>query len=71
MVKYHDLTHVIGSTPSDPGLVDPQNSGRYIICIKFNGKNNKQWSFHLKNFMEGQGMLGYLDGTESKPTIET
>ena len=26
------------------------------------------WSFHLKNFVEGQGLFGYVDGSITKPT---
>ena len=26
------------------------------------------WSFHLRNFVEGQGLFGYLDGLITKPT---
>ena len=28
------------------------------------------WAFHLKHFIEGQGMLGYLDGTTIKPAVD-
>lgn len=38
-----------------------------IIPVKFNGTNYMTWSFHVKFFIEGQGMLGYLDGTTPKP----
>lgn len=38
------------------------------IPVKLTGKNYKTWSFHLKNYVEGKGMLGYLDGTITKPT---
>lgn len=41
-----------------------------IILVKLNGKNYITWSFHLKNFVEGQGMLGDLEGIEIKPTAE-
>lgn len=40
-----------------------------IIPIKFNGENYMSWSLHLKNFVEGNGLLGYLDGTIPHPTI--
>ena len=33
--------------------------------------NYLSWSFHLKNFVEGQGMLGYLDGATPKPIAGT
>lgn len=39
-----------------------------VIPVKLNGKNYMAWSFHLKSFVEGQGMLGYLDETISQPT---
>ena len=42
-----------------------------VIPVKFNGTNNLSWSFHLKNFVKGQGMLGYLDGTTPKPIAGT
>ena len=38
-----------------------------VIPIKFNGQNYMSWSFHLKNFIEGQGLFGYLDGSILKP----
>ena len=38
-----------------------------VIPVKFNGQNYMAWSFHLKNFVEGQGLFGYLDGTVTKP----
>ena len=28
------------------------------------------WAFHLKNFIEEQEMLGYLDGTTIKPAVD-
>ena len=34
-----------------------------IIPIKLDGTNYMSWSFHLKNFVTGQGLIGYLDGT--------
>ena len=39
-----------------------------IIPVKFNGNNYMAWSFHLKNFVEGQGLFSYLDGSVPKPT---
>lgn len=39
-----------------------------VIPVKLTGKNYMTWSFHLKNYVEGKGMLGYLDGTITKPT---
>jgi hypothetical protein len=39
-----------------------------VIPIKFNGNNYMAWFFHLKNFVEGQGLFGYLDGSITKPT---
>ena len=42
-----------------------------VIPVKFNGTNYLSSSFHLKNFVEGQGMLGYLDGTTPKPVAGT
>ncbi|XXG51957.1 hypothetical protein AAC387_Pa03g0404 [Persea americana] len=39
-----------------------------VIPVKLNGTNYMNWSFHLKNFVEGKGLLGYLDGTTQKPT---
>lgn len=41
-----------------------------VIPIKLNGKKYMTWSFRLKNFVEGEGMLGYLDGTQLKPTVD-
>ena len=29
------------------------------------------WSFHLRNFVEGQGLFGYLDGSIPRPHITT
>lgn len=40
-----------------------------VIPIKLNVKNYLQWSSHLVNFVEGHGLLGILDGTDSMPTI--
>ena len=40
-----------------------------VIPVKFNGQNYMSWSFHLKNFVEGQGLFGYLDGSITKPQI--
>eukprot|EP00268_Persea_americana_P015300 TRINITY_DN16998_c0_g1_i7.p1 TRINITY_DN16998_c0_g1~~TRINITY_DN16998_c0_g1_i7.p1 ORF type:complete len:163 (+),score=20.30 TRINITY_DN16998_c0_g1_i7:753-1241(+) len=42
-----------------------------VISVKFTGTNYLSWSFHLINFVEGQGMLGYLDGTTPKPIAGT
>lgn len=42
-----------------------------IIPIKFNGKNYMSWSFHLRNFVEGKGLIGYLNGTNPQPAIST
>eukprot|EP00268_Persea_americana_P025756 TRINITY_DN25109_c1_g1_i1.p1 TRINITY_DN25109_c1_g1~~TRINITY_DN25109_c1_g1_i1.p1 ORF type:complete len:194 (+),score=28.25 TRINITY_DN25109_c1_g1_i1:528-1109(+) len=42
-----------------------------IIPVKMNGTNCMTWSFHLKNFVEGKGMLGYLDGTVPKPLVDS
>ena len=39
-----------------------------VIPVEFNGNNYMAWSFHLKNFVEGQGLFGYLDGSITKPT---
>eukprot|EP00268_Persea_americana_P015702 TRINITY_DN17361_c0_g1_i4.p1 TRINITY_DN17361_c0_g1~~TRINITY_DN17361_c0_g1_i4.p1 ORF type:complete len:108 (+),score=9.42 TRINITY_DN17361_c0_g1_i4:958-1281(+) len=39
-----------------------------VIPVKFNGNNYMAWSFHLKNFVEGQGLFGYLDESITKPT---
>ena len=39
-----------------------------VIPIKLDGTNYMSWSFHLKSFVEGQGLLGYLDGTNKVPT---
>lgn len=41
-----------------------------VIPIELNGKKYMTWSFHLKNFVEGEGMLGYLAGTQLKPTVD-
>ena len=40
-----------------------ENMEKYDV----NGHNYMSWSFHLKNFVEGQGLFGYLDGTITKP----
>ena len=42
-----------------------------VIPVKFNGNNYMAQSFHLKNFVEGQGLFGYLDGSITKPTTTT
>lgn len=42
-----------------------------VISVKFNGTNYMSWAFHPKNFIEGQGMLGYLDGTTTKPVADS
>ena len=42
-----------------------------IIPVKLDGTNYMSWSFHLKNFVEGQGLLGYLDGTNTAPIAVT
>ena len=39
-----------------------------VIPVKFNGNNYMDRSFHLKNFVEGQRLFGYLDGSITKPT---
>ena len=39
-----------------------------VIPMKFNGNNYTAWSFHLKNFVEGQGLFGYLNASITKPT---
>ena len=39
-----------------------------VIPIKFNGHNYMSWSFHLKNFVEGEGLFVYFDGTITKPS---
>ncbi|XXG90666.1 hypothetical protein AAC387_Pa12g2380 [Persea americana] len=41
------------------------------ILVKMNGTNYITWSFHLKNFVEGKCMLGYLDGTVPKPVVDS
>lgn len=41
-----------------------------VIPIELNGKKYMTWSFRLKNFVEGEGMLGYLAGTQLKPTVD-
>lgn len=38
------------------------------IPVKMNGKNYMGRYFHLKHFVEGQGLGGHLDGTLTKPT---
>lgn len=40
-----------------------------MIPIKLNG-NDMGWSFHLKHFVEGQGLFMYQDGTIPKATEE-
>ena len=42
-----------------------------VIPIKFNGQNYMSWSFHLRNFVEGQGLFGYLDGSITRPMSTT
>lgn len=41
-----------------------------VVLIKLNGKNYMTQSFHLKNFVEGQGLLGHLDGIEQQPIVD-
>lgn len=36
------------------------------ICL-MGGKNYVGWSFHLKHFVQGQGLAGFLDGTSTEP----
>lgn len=38
-----------------------------IIPVKLDGTNYMSWSFHLKNVVEGQGLLRYLDGSNPAP----
>lgn len=45
-----------------------------IIPVKLNGKTYSRWSFHLKYYVEGKGLGGYLDGTtipQSKEKAKT
>ena len=42
-----------------------------VLPIKLDGTNYMSWSFHLKNFVEGKGLLGYLDGTNPQPADNT
>lgn len=39
-----------------------------IIPVHLDGKNYMGWSFHLKHFVKGQGLRGYLDRTTTEPT---
>ena len=41
------------------------------IPLKFSGKNYMSWSFHIRNFVEGKGLIGYLNGTNPQPAIST
>ena len=41
------------------------------IQIKFNGSNYSGWAFHLKHFVAGHGLMGYLDGTATKDDKST
>lgn len=41
-----------------------------IIPVKLIGKNYVGWSFHLQNFVQGQGLAGYLDGSVTAPSDE-
>lgn len=38
-----------------------------VIPIKLIGKNYVVWPFHLKHFVQGQGLSEYLDGTTTEP----
>lgn len=40
-----------------------------IIPVKLNDKNYKIWSFHLRNFVKGQGLLGILNGSNPIPVV--
>lgn len=50
--------------------IDQYNGKRDMIPIKLNGRNYMGWSFHLKHFVEGQGLSMYQDGTIPKATEE-
>ena len=55
-------------TTADSSYLLPSAMEKYdVIPIKFNEQNYMSWSFHLKNFVEGQGLFGYLDGSITKP----
>lgn len=41
-----------------------------VLPIKLDGTNYMSWSCHLKNFVEGEGLLGYLDGTNPQRTTD-
>lgn len=41
-----------------------------MIPTKLNGRNYMGWSFHLKHFVEGQGLFMYRDWTIPKATEE-
>ena len=38
-----------------------------MLSLQFNGHNYMFWSFHVKNFVEGKGLFGYLGGSINKP----
>eukprot|EP00268_Persea_americana_P042906 TRINITY_DN42998_c0_g1_i1.p1 TRINITY_DN42998_c0_g1~~TRINITY_DN42998_c0_g1_i1.p1 ORF type:complete len:254 (-),score=43.67 TRINITY_DN42998_c0_g1_i1:1786-2547(-) len=42
-----------------------------IIPVRLTGKNYMNWSFHLKNYVEGQGLLGLLDRSDPLPTADS
>ncbi|CAN0870467.1 Retrovirus-related Pol polyprotein from transposon TNT 1-94 [Linum grandiflorum] len=38
------------------------------VGIRFNGKNYALWEYSFRTFIEGKGLLSYLDGSCPKPT---
>lgn len=41
------------------------------IPIKLDGKNYSEWEFHMRNFIEGHDLGGFIDGTEVQPKDPT
>ena len=37
------------------------------LTVKLDGKNYFLWSSYFRNFLEGQGIWGYVDGTTKRP----
>ena len=50
-----------------PIVVTPENTPLQITTKKLNGKNFLQWSRAILMAIRGQGKLGYLNNTISKP----
>ena len=37
------------------------------LTVKLDGKNYFLWTSYFRNFLEGQGIWGYVDGTTKRP----